>query len=187
MALERVYRDLLAERADLLTQVGRIERAIVELGFSVPKAATTDATTPAEPGTDYDDSGAEPATGDDGTKSLLLRILKDQPNREFAAPAALKALQASGWSTKSGNPRNVVVSTLGKLARDGAIEKVRHGAYAYIPSPTRTEMPSTDRGPFIDGPRLEEENNPDVASSDDAQPTDQPTDQPSDHLTHWGN
>jgi hypothetical protein len=150
MALDVVYRELLKERRVLSDQLARIDSAIKTLGFDLPESKQVVEVAPVsqvDGGTALARRAASALsqrskTDGEGTKARLLRILRGQPDREFAAPALLNHLKESGWETNSQNPRNVVVSTLGQLAKAGEIHKVREGVYVYAAAPTLDDEPA---------------------------------------------
>lgn len=111
VAVSRVD-ELLAElhetRANLLAELEIIERAL--LAFEVREPQRPDRFTT-------------------GAQAAILATLRLRGGEAADIAEILAGARALGWSSTSGRPRNVIASTVSKLARAGALDRIGEGRY----------------------------------------------------------
>lgn len=117
--LEDVIAQLHATRADLLAELERVERAL-----SV-----------------FDDERTGRASGvPAGAQAAILATLRLRGGEPADIAQLLHGARSLGWNSASGRPRNVIASSVSKLARAGAVERIGEGRYRLTPANTDVEL-----------------------------------------------
>lgn len=115
--LDSAITHLRRHRAALVEELERVDRALTELGAHPSDADVRKAT---------------------GAKLMLLDYFDNcRAESDVTVEDAVEALHQRGWITWSKDPRNVVASTLGQMARDGLILKMSPGLYRPVPENER--------------------------------------------------
>ena len=133
-ALDAVIRELESTRSALQRDLQRVEAALAALAAR-PTSDDPDAPPPVghrRPSISGDNRTTEaPGARAEGAKGLLTALARSRPDAPVDVDVALEHLNSTGWVTTSGNPRNVVASTLAKMHREGILTKLRAGSYVY--------------------------------------------------------
>lgn len=108
MTLDQVIHELQEQRRSLADDLARVDRALKALG--APESNRR-------------------SERELGPKALLLSFFQRHPEADFTVDDALEAIKTEGWTTSSANPKNLVASTLGALARADDIDRVGPGVF----------------------------------------------------------
>ena len=135
--------------SDVIQDVERVENALRALGVTDLAPYKPDERSPMSLTAVPNSVTPKVRHRSDGAMSALLDLCRESPTTEFDTALAFDALTERGWTSNSVSPRNIVGTSLGKLERQGDLQRVRPGVYRL--APTNVDGP-TEVGPSNQNP-----------------------------------